>query len=77
MPRPPARNDVTLTGRGGVELILFAPRAHPDGLEADAVYVSRAIPKRRILRLGNRKFRVPAIPGPDFHVATVLVVEIK
>lgn len=77
-PSTPARNEVTLKGRGGLTLTLFAPRTQPDGtLEADALYVSASIPKGRIFRVGSHKYRSPAIPGPAFHVARLILPEVS
>ncbi|PIG98937.1 hypothetical protein [Deinococcus sp. UR1] len=75
--RPPARDEVTLRGRGGLSVTLFAPRTLPSGtLEADAVYVNGPIPRGRIFRSDTHKYRLPAIPGPAFHFARLTLPEI-
>lgn len=75
--KPPARNDLTLRGRGGLRLTLFAPRTRPDGaLEADALYVSGPVPPGRIFRWGDHKVRAPGIPGPAFHLARITLPEV-
>lgn len=77
MTTTPARNEVILTGRGGLQITLFAPRKHDGKLEADALFVNGPILKNRIFREGKTKFRVPAIPGPAFHVAHITLLEVR
>ncbi|WP_414656754.1 hypothetical protein ACINK0_11325 [Deinococcus sp. VB343] len=73
----PTRDEVTLLGRGGLTITLFAPRRDGGTLQADALYVNASIPRNRIFRVGKTKFRVPAIPGPAFHIAHVAFPEVE
>lgn len=77
MTTTPARNEVILTGRGGLQITLFAPRHQDGALKADALYVNAPIHKNRIFRMGKTKFRVPAIPGPAFHFAHITLLEVR
>ena len=67
---------LTLTGRGGVQVTLFAPRAQGGGLEAHAVYVPCALSRPRTLQhqTTKQRYRVPAMPQ-GFHLAHVIFPE--
>ncbi|MFC4428028.1 hypothetical protein [Deinococcus navajonensis] len=66
---------LTLKGRGGVEVTLFAPREVPGGLEACAVMVLVSASRPRIVKHQNRKYRLPALPPRGFYMATLLIPE--
>ena len=68
---------LTLKGRGGVTLTLFAPREVPGGgLEAHAFVTSGPLPRPRTLTAPNKKrYHVPAVPEPVFMLAHVVLPE--
>lgn len=67
---------LTLKGRGGVTLTLFAPREVPGGgLEAYAFVVSAPLPRPRTLTVNKKRYRVPAVPEACFMLAHVVLPE--
>lgn len=69
---------LTLRGKKGIEVVLFAPREVPGGVEADAVMVSAPIPRPRTLSDDtNRRFRAPAVPHRGLFLTHVFFPEVK
>lgn len=69
-------SNVTLTGRGGVELTLHAPHGVPGGLEARAFTLTAPLARPRILQHEKKKYRVPACEA-GFFIATITILEVS
>lgn len=68
---------LTLTGPGGQQLTLFAPRpVQGGGLEAHAFVAPQAIPRPRTLKHQKQKYRVPAVQA-GFYIAHIVVLEAR